>query len=202
LPYDKIPTTESELGLVDQMNIRSCYAESKRIGETMCVAWSHQFGVDARILRIYHTYGPGMKLDDGRVFSDFVNNILNKKNIEVKSDGRAKRPFCYISDNLSGVLHVLFRGESRGAYNIGNDEGLIGIGDLADLLSEVFADRGICAIKAMRDPIQSYLESPITVNCPNTEKLRRLGWSPRVGLVEGFQRTVRHYDFHAAKRNV
>src|SRR5262249_53731189 len=83
----RIPAPESACGPVDPLDVRSCYAESKRMGETMCVCWAYQYGVPARIVRPFHTYGPGMALDDGRVFSDFVAAIVQERDIVLTSNG-------------------------------------------------------------------------------------------------------------------
>ena len=82
----------------------------------------------------YYTYGPGMKLDDGRVFADFIANILNKKDIIMKSDGSAIRAFCYLSDAVSGFFTVLLNGENGSVYNVGNDKGVVSILNLAERL--------------------------------------------------------------------
>ena len=91
--------SENDYGFIDPMNVRSCYAESKRMGETMCVSWAHQYGLHTSIVRPFHTYGPGIALDDGRVFCDFVADVIGHRNIILKSDGAAKRPFCYLIDD-------------------------------------------------------------------------------------------------------
>ena len=94
----KIPTKENNYGYLDPTNVRSSYAESKRMGETICVSYLHQYGIPIKIIRPFHTYGPYMKLDDGRVYADFVSDIVNNRNLEIWSDGSAKRAFCYLSD--------------------------------------------------------------------------------------------------------
>ncbi|MBC7509764.1 MAG: NAD-dependent epimerase/dehydratase family protein, partial [Ferruginibacter sp.] len=89
LPAEKIPILETDFGSVDPTEIRSCYAESKRFGENLCACYSFQHQVPTKIVRPFHTYGPGMPLDDGRVFTDFIRNILNNQDIEMKGDGTA-----------------------------------------------------------------------------------------------------------------
>ncbi|MBI3891533.1 MAG: NAD-dependent epimerase/dehydratase family protein, partial [Candidatus Wallbacteria bacterium] len=111
---------ETARGYVDPTAVRSCYAESKRMAETMCVAWHHQFGVPVRIVRPFHTYGPGMRLDDGRVFADFVADIVQGRDILLQSDGSALRAFCYLADATVGFFTVLLKGKVAEAYNIGN----------------------------------------------------------------------------------
>jgi len=110
--------TESYTGNVDITNVRSCYAESKRMGETMCVCWSHQYRFHVNMLRLSHTYGPGIGLDDGRVFGDFVKNGIHNEDIVLNSDGKTKRRFVYITDMIAGLFRVLFYGENGHAFNI------------------------------------------------------------------------------------
>src|SRR3989344_2286919 len=118
---NKKSTTENDYGSVDPIQVRSCYAESKRIGETMCVSWNHQYNVPTKIVRLYHAYGPGIKLDDGRVFADFVANIVRNQNIVMKSDGEAVRSFAYIADVVAGFFTVLLKGKRAEAYNLANE---------------------------------------------------------------------------------
>ena len=120
---------------------RSCYAEGKRLGETMCASWWHQHRVAAMIARPFHTYGPGMRLDDGRVFADFVADVLARRPIRMASDGSARRAFCYVADAVAGFFAVLLMGEPGQAYNVGNERGETSIRDLAQLLVGMFPAR-------------------------------------------------------------
>ena len=87
------PFKESDYGYIDLLNVRSCYGESKRMGENLCIAWNYQYQVPVKIVRIFHTYGPGMLLNDRRVFADFCKNIINNEDIVLRSDGSAVRLF-------------------------------------------------------------------------------------------------------------
>jgi nucleoside-diphosphate-sugar epimerase len=187
------PVTERDFGHIDPIQVRSCYAESKRVGETMCAAWHHQFGLHASVVRPFHTYGPGMALNDGRVFADFVADVVMGRNILLKSDGLAKRPFCYISDATLGFLTVLLMGSSGEAYNVANPNAEISIRDLAHTLANLFVDRGIGVNFAPPPPDNSYLKSPILQSCPSIDKIMNLGWQPCVGIEEGFRRTIESY---------
>ena len=102
-----IPTGEKEYGFIDPTDVRSCYGESKRMGETMCISYFHQFNIPSKIVRPFHTYGPGMQLDDGRVFADFVSDIVNGKDIVMKSDGSAIRAFCILRFLMPHVMLII-----------------------------------------------------------------------------------------------
>lgn len=184
---------EDSYGYLDPMDLRSCYSESKRIGETMCISWLHQYGVPAKIVRPFHIYGPGMDLEDGRVYADFVNNILNGTDIILNSDGKAIRSFCYLADATLGFFTVMLKGEIGQAYNIGDDMSTIGILELAEMLVELFPEKelGITRSEPARD--YGYLGSRVSRICPDISKARALGWKPEIRLEEGFKRTVRSF---------
>jgi nucleoside-diphosphate-sugar epimerase len=187
------PVPEEAFGAVDSLAVRSCYAESKRMGETMCVAWHHQHGVPARIARLYHTYGPGMRLDDGRVYADFVADLLAGRDLVLKSDGSARRVFCYLSDAVRGLFTVLLQGDAGAAYNVANDEAEASIAELAERLVALFSEKGLKVVRAQRAQGDRYLPSPLQRTWPSTAKARALGWRPVVGIEEGFLRTLRSY---------
>jgi len=183
---------EHEGGYLDPADLRSCYGESKRMGETMCVSWASQFGVPTRMVRPFHTYGPGMRLDDGRVFADFVRDILKGGPIVLHSDGRARRSFCYLADAVAGFFTVLLKGEIGQAYNVANPDGECSIGELADRLANIYNVEGVYVERRARGE-SNYLSSPIGGSRPSIEKLKALGWEARTTIEEGFQRTVRSY---------
>jgi len=186
---NNIPTKEHDFGYIDPTNLRSCYSESKRLGETMCISWFHQYGVPVKIVRPFHTYGPGMSLDDGRVFADFVADIVNRRNIVMKSDGSAIRAFCYLSDATIGFFTVLLKGKNGEAYNVGNSNEEVSILGLADILINLYPEE---SLKVIRQEGNSniYLKSSITRNCPDVSKVNSLGWKPKIKIAEGFKKTI------------
>ena len=187
------PITEVDVGFLDPMKVRSCYAESKRMGETMCVAWAHQYGLHTNIVRPFHTYGPGMDLNDGRVFADFVADVVANRDIKLKSDGAAKRAFCYIADATSGFFRVLLQGGKAEAYNVANSDAEISIRNLAYTLANLFEDRKVGVILENRDDEASYLTSPIDRALPNIDKIKKINWFPSTGIEIGFKRTIESY---------
>jgi UDP-glucuronate decarboxylase len=192
--YGIVPPNSGDIaehtgGWLDPTDLRSCYGESKRMGETMCVAWARQFNVPTRIARPFHTYGPGMRLDDGRVFADFVRDILHGGPIILNSDGLARRSFCYLADATAGFFTVLLKGASGEAYNVANPGGECSIGELADRLA---ASHGISVERRARFDA-NYMPSPILSTKPDIQKANSLGWQPLTGIEEGFARTVASY---------
>lgn len=184
---------ENTFGVVNPATIRACYAESKRMGESMCIAWHHQFGVPVKIVRLFHTYGPGMSLDDGRVHADFVANVIRGEDIVMKSEGETKRTFCYIVDTVAGIFTVLLKGKSGEVYNIGNPKAETSVFELARMIARLSLDKKTHVIKKTRSHREKYIESPIDRCIPDITKISALGWSPRYTLKEGFERMIQSY---------
>jgi len=189
------PFKESDYGYLDLLNVRSCYGESKRMGENLCVAWNYQYQVPVKIIRIFHTYGPGMLLNDQRVFADFCKNIINNEDIVLRSDGRAVRLFCYISDAIQAYVKILLDGNDAEAYNIANNEGEISILGLANLLVSLYPEKHLHVKKEIMadDLVTVKMKSPLMCAIPDCSKIEKLGWKPIVSLREGFKRTIESF---------
>jgi nucleoside-diphosphate-sugar epimerase len=193
VPAREMPLTEGTFGYLDPLNIRSCYAESKRSGESMCACWSHQYGVPAKIVRPFHTYGPGMALDDGRVYADFISDIIHGRDIAIKGDGAAKRTFCYLADATTGFFTALLKGKDGEAYNVSDGNGEISVRGLARMLVKLFPEKNL-TVKFNTDIKRGgYMKSPIRRAYPQTAKIKNLGWVVRYSLKEGFERTIRSF---------
>lgn len=192
-PSEKI-IDEKFIGKVAPMNLRSCYPLGKLAGENLCVAYNHQYGVPFKILRIAHTYGPMMPLDDGRVFSDFVANILNNENISLNSDGTAERPMLYISDAVRAYFRILLEGENAEAYNVASEE-YITVLNLARTLIDLYPEKALKVI-FNKKIAEGYIpaEKNNAGNRISISKLKNLGWQQRYSIREGFKRTVRSLE--------
>lgn len=187
------PVRETDYGYLDPINIRSCYAEGKRGGETLCACWHAQYKVPAKIVRLSHTYGPGMELDDGRVFADFVADVVARRDIVMKSDGSTRRPFCYLADATVAFFTVLLLGKSVEAYNVGSDIET-SVLDLAETLVGLFPERHCRVVGQERAPGDQYIPSPVVGGHFDLAKIRSLGWEPTTGIEEGLRRTVESYE--------
>lgn len=190
----RVPTAESDYGYLDPLAVRSCYAESKRMGENMCVSWHHQYGVPAKIVRPFHTYGPGMRLDDGRVYADFVSDVVSGQDIVLKSDGLTRRAFCYLADATAGFWMVLLCGANAKAYNIGNPDAEISIRDLAIVVAGLYPEKQINVKFEYRKDSDEYSPSQISVACPDITLVKSLGWQPTTSLESGFRKTIESYQ--------
>ncbi len=190
---EKEAIEETDCGYLDSMEVRNCYGESKRLGENICKAYSSQHGVHATVVRPAHTYGPTMNLKkDKRVYAGFVSNILHHEDLLIMGDGFASRNFCYIYDAVFGYFKVLLDGKAGEAYNVSNPACQSTIRDLAELLVELFPEKKLQIAYANHDAV--YLENPYKKQSAiSVDKLKGLGWTPRVSLKEGFRRTVESF---------
>ncbi|MEX0325469.1 MAG: NAD-dependent epimerase/dehydratase family protein [Puniceicoccaceae bacterium] len=181
---------EDELGGIDPGSSRSLYPLAKRKGEDLCKEAFQKRGLPATMARVFHTYGPGMDLlHDGRVFADFVGNAVRGEDIVLKSDGSGRRAFCYIRDTLAALLLLLLKGEPGQAYNVGNPEAVLSVAELADLVIGLVPEHGL----QRRMHPETASQSLSAEVFPQIEKLRKLGWQPRVDPQDGFSRTI---EFH------
>jgi UDP-glucuronate decarboxylase len=193
-----IPTPETYRGNVSCTGPRACYDESKRFGETLCVTFARQEAIPARIARPFNNYGPGLKITDGRVISDFARDVLAGRDIVMLSDGSPKRTFCYATDAIVGYYKVLVRGHDGEAYNIGIQEPEISVAALASMVartaSELFGYRGKVVLGKAQEA--DYLIDNPNRRCPVIDKARtQLGYEPKVLVEEGIRRSLIWY-FH------
>lgn len=183
---------EKDMGILSNTEERSCYPESKRLAEQIFVSYNRQYGVPYNILRIAHTYGPGMCIDqDGRIMSDLVSNIVNNHDIILNSDGSAVRAFCYLSDTISAILTVMLKGRIGEAYNVSNELEPLPILKLAQLLITLFPEKCLKIIVNADEHKKGYCNYKRVEL--STEKIRSLGWKPRTSLNEGLVNTVRSF---------
>ncbi|PTN10486.1 nucleoside-diphosphate-sugar epimerase [Mangrovibacterium marinum] len=194
--YGKVTNTnkinENEMGVLDPLDERSCYPESKRIAESLLKSYSLQYGISFNSLRIAHTYGPGMRThNDGRVMADFFNSILNKQPIQLHASGTAERAFCYLTDTLQAVFRILLQGQDNHAYNIANESEPIRIADLARLLQKVSGNHQPVLIPPQDQTPKGYCNYERTQL--DTRKVEELGWKPAISLNEGIRRTLKSF---------
>lgn len=183
---------ENTYGFVDQLNPRSCYSEGKKAAETMCVCFHEEYGLNTKIARLAHTYGPGMSIYDGRVQADFLKNVYHNEDIVLKSEGTAVRTYTYIADAIAGMYRILLDSEDI-VYNIGNEAGKVSIRDLAEILVSIYPERGL---KLVFDIPEGGTKgtAPYTLGILSSEKLRKLGWNPTYSVKDGFKRTLEYLE--------
>ncbi len=176
------PQTESYWGHVNPVGPRGVYDEAKRFAEAMTMAYHRYHGVDVRIVRIFNTYGPRMRPNDGRVVSTLLSQAIEGKQLTIYGDGAQTRSFCYVEDEVRGLL-ALLDGDEVGPVNIGNPNEFT-IRELADIILEVTGSSS----EIVHEPLP--VDDP-TQRRPDISLARRaLGWEPRIMLTEGLTRTA------------
>jgi dTDP-glucose 4,6-dehydratase len=176
------PQPETYWGNVNPIGPRSCYDEAKRFAEAITMAYHTHHGVETRIVRIFNTYGPRMRLNDGRAIPNFLTQALQGEPITVFGDGKQTRSFCYVSDLVEGIIRLM-NSDVDTPVNVGNP---------TELTLLEMAER----IKAMTKSESPIVFKPLPQDDPKirrpdiTKAKAQLGWEPKVGLEEGLTQTV------------
>ncbi|MGH9208702.1 MAG: UDP-glucuronic acid decarboxylase family protein [Acidimicrobiales bacterium] len=178
------PQSESYWGNVNPVGPRSVYDEAKRFSEALTMALHRAKGLDVRIVRIFNTYGPRLRPDDGRVVSNFISQALRGLPITIYGDGSQTRSFCYVDDEVRGILAVL-DSDHVGPVNVGNP-GELEVGELASSVVKVVGSSSEIVFRPL--PV----DDP-TRRCPDITLARSLGWEPEIPLEDGLSRTVEHF---------
>lgn len=189
------PQREDYWGNVNTIGYRGVYDEAKRFAEAMTMAYHRYHSVDTRIVRIFNTYGPRMRLDDGRALPNFISQALNGERLTVYGDGRQTRSFCYVSDLIRGIYALLMSDEVL-PVNIGNPDEVT-IYDAAVEVLELARKLGVknaqrSSVELVPMPKEN-ADDP-KVRQPDIDKARRLlGWEPTVARTDGFTDTIRYF---------
>ncbi|MCU1375111.1 MAG: NAD-dependent epimerase/dehydratase family protein [Actinomycetia bacterium] len=176
------PQVESYWGHVNPVGPRGVYDEAKRFAEALTMAYHRYHGVDVRIVRIFNTYGPRMRPDDGRVVSNFLMQAIEGKPLTIYGEGQQTRSFCYVEDEVRGIL-ALLDGDEVGPVNIGNPNEFT-VRELADIVLEVTGSSS----ELVFEPLP--VDDPTQRRPDITLARDRLGWEPQVQLREGLARTA------------
>jgi nucleoside-diphosphate-sugar epimerase len=179
------PQTEDYWGNVNPIGERSMYDEAKRFSEALTFAYHRTHGVDIRVVRIFNTYGPRMQPDDGRVVSNFITQALRGEPLTIYGDGSQTRSFCFVDDEVSGFL-ALLDGDEIGPVNIGNP-GEFTMLELADLVNELTRNQAGIVFELLPSDDPKQRKPDITL------AIESLGWSPKVELRSGLERTIPHF---------
>ena len=189
----KHPQQETDWGNVNPNGIRACYDEAKRFGEAITMEFYRKHKLNARIVRIFNTYGPRLQKDDGRVVSNFINQALAGKPLTIYGDGKQTRSFCFVTDLVDGIVRVAFKTRTNGqVFNLGNPNEFT-IAEAADMVEELIG-RSLTTIKKplpQDDPRRRR---------PDISKAHRiLGWAPKIPLREGLIKTIEWYRLERNK---
>jgi dTDP-glucose 4,6-dehydratase len=182
------PQKESYLGNVNTFGPRSCYDESKRFAEAATYVFLTKYNLDARIIRIFNTYGPRMQKDDGRVISNFINQSLSGETIKVDGDGTQTRSFCFVSDIVDGIYKTMFSDNAKGEiFNLGNPDEYT-IKALAEKIIKLTGSKSEIKYSGTfrkDDPMRRQ---------PDITKAKEiLEWEPKISIDDGLQKTIEYY---------
>lgn len=176
------PQPETYWGNVNPVGPRSVYDEAKRFGEAVTMAYHRRFGVEVRIARIFNTYGPGMRHDDGRVVSNFVTQALRGEPLTVYGDGSQTRSLCFVEDEVGGLL-ALLESDIAGPVNIGSDDERT-VSEIASLIVE------LCGSRSEISHLPLPADDPMQRRPDLTVARSKLGWEPTTRLRDGLGKTI------------
>ena len=193
-PDAKEKTKEEDLGYVDLTSVRSCYPEGKRMCECLCTAYASQYGVNVKSARLAQTFGAGILPSEGRVFAQFAKSAMAGRDIVLHTTGESEGNYVYTADAIRAILLLLVKGEAGQAYNVSNPDSHITIRRMAELVAhEIAGDRIKAVIDIPEDAASLGYAPPVKMWLDNA-KLTALGWQPKVGLLEAYQRMMRYME--------
>lgn len=182
------PQKENYWGNVNPIGVRSCYDEGKRAAESLCFDYMRQLDVEIKVVRIFNTYGPNMRADDGRVICNFINQALKSQPLTIYGSGLQTRSFCYVEDLVHGLIRVMDSpSHLMGPFNLGNPQEFT-ILELTEVLSSLFGKQ--LAIEFHPLP----LNDPRQRNPDITFVKETLGWEPSTELIDGLGRTISYFS--------
>ncbi len=187
------PQPESYWGHVNSVGPRSVYDEAKRFSEAVTMGYQRKYGVDTRIVRIFNTYGPRMRLNDGRALPNFLYQALSGQPITVYGDGKQTRSFCYVSDLIEGILRLLDSNEHL-PVNIGNPHEIT-VMEFAKRIRAITGDR----VEIVHRPLPQ--DDPKRRQPDITKAKKLLNWEPKVPLEEGLQLTLDYFEKKLAEKS-
>lgn len=182
------PQKETYLGNVNTFGPRSCYDESKRFAETATYVYMNKYKLDARIVRIFNTFGPKMQVEDGRVVSNFINASLADKPINIDGDGTQTRSFCYVSDMVTGIYKAMFSENTQGEiFNLGNPDEYT-VKGLAEKIIKLTGSKS-----DIKYSDRFRVDDPMRRKPDITKAKKVLDWEPKIAIDEGLQKTIEYY---------
>jgi UDP-glucuronate decarboxylase len=187
--FNDNPLEENSFGYIDLSNPRNSYSESKRLMESLCSSYYHEYNLVCKIARLTQTFGRGISKDDKRVFSQFVKCVVNNEDIVLHTKGKSAKNYVYTTDAINAFFYILFKGNPGETYNVANDDSYISIEDMAYFVKNTF-NKSINVIFDLKNDM-GY--APETLAKLSSDKLRSLGWKPQVSLKEMFDRTISYY---------
>lgn len=182
---------ETDMGPMWHTNSRACYPEAKRLCETMLACYKAEYGVDYTAVRLCHTLGPGISLEDGRAFAEFIRSVVRGEDIILQTDGSAVRTYTYVSDAVGAMFLALLNGTEE-YYNVAAIDNQISIRDLAGLIASM-DPTGKVRVRFANAGSGSLRYLPFKLGIMDSGKIEKLGWKARVDLEHAFLWTVESF---------
>lgn len=182
---------EDDMGPMHCDNSRASYPEAKRMCETMLASYEAQYGIPYVVARLCHTFGPGIDLDDGRAFAEFIRNVVRGEDIVLQTDGSAVRTYTYVADAIGAIFLATTKGTDN-QYNIAKIDNLISIRDLAELIANLDPIKKVKVTYANKSE-QELKYLPFKLGIMNVDRILDLGWRPQVDTEKAFRYTLESF---------
>lgn len=184
---------EERLGYIDLSKVRSCYPESKRMIENMCVCYTSEYGVPVTIARLAQTFGAGVSSEDTRVFAQFAHSAMNGEDIILHTTGKSCGNYVYTADAVTAIFTLLKKGANGECYTVANEISSMQIKDMAELVANCVADGKIRVVVDIPNDKQFGYAPEVKLKLDAT-KMQALGWKPQVDLEESYKRLIKYWQ--------
>ena len=181
--------TESDVGYLDPVRLRSNYPEAKRMAENLCVSYAKEYGVPVKIARLAQTFGEGVRAEDVRVYAQFARAVLEGRDVILKTDGSSARCYCYLGDAVDAIRLLLERGTDAMPYTAANEETFCTVREMAEKLIAAHPESGSKLVFDISDEAACAYPPSSRLKL-DSSRMRALGWTPKVGLMEMFRRMM------------
>ncbi len=191
------PVEESYVGLTDHLNQRSCYVEGKRAGETICINYFWEKQIPVKIARIFHTFGPGLNINDGRVFSDFIKFAMGEKNIVIQGDPSLKRSLLYVADAAIMFFKILLGDKNGEVYNVGSEKNNVSVKEFANIVAQEAnkMNKKKITVLLKQDKTNNYYKNAARAIRPSLRKFKKdFHYSPDTSVEEAVQKTLFYFQ--------
>lgn len=185
---DDTEIQEDFLAYIDDKDTRSSYPLGKRAAEFLCFAYANEYGLNVKSARLTQTFGAGVSITDNRVFAQFARSVIEGRDIVLHTKGESAKPYCYTTDCAAAILYILLKGEKGESYNVANPETYINIRQLAAFLKDNFSP----SISIIIEEHPEFGYAPVTKLNLSVKKLMNLGWKPKFGLKEMFEKLINY----------
>ena len=190
IPYESgMKMTEDKIGIIDHLNVRSSYSESKRMCECLCASYASEYDIDVKIARLAQTGGAGIPLTDNRMPIQFARAVIDGKDIVLHTEGKSITNYVYLTDAIVGIFIILLKGKAGQAYNICNDKETKSVREIAEMVCHDVAADSI-KVRIERNDNMGY--APDVAMYMDSRKLRNLGWDSEIKMADGYRKLINY----------